>query len=82
MSETNKTTGSFFYNRITPRSVSESTYRLYGSAAIKKLTCVFDLDSNERIALAGQVPDVVHLADGYAASWSSELDHITNVQVA
>jgi len=43
---------------------------------------VFGLDSNERIALAGQVPDVVYLADGYAASWSSELDHVANIQVA
>jgi len=48
----------------------------------RKLTCVFGLDSNERIALAGQVPDVAHLANCYAASGSSELDHVANAEVA
>lgn len=40
------------------------------------------LESDKRLALAGQVPDVVHLADFNASSWSSELDHVSSVQIA
>ena len=52
-----------------------------GVLTVDRLTCVFQLDSDEWFTLPGQVTDVVYLSDSSVASEASKLDHVTYVQV-